>query len=45
MPNPQAAIWVVRIILFGKYFKEALGPSVEVFSQANLVAASLSDIC
>ena len=44
MPNPQAAILgCTHYPLLENIFKEALGPSVEVFSQANLVAASLSD--
>ena len=44
MPSPQAAILgCTHYPLLENIFKEALGPSVEVFSQANLVAASLSD--
>ena len=34
---------LLKYPLLENIFKEALGPSVEVFSQANLVAASLSD--
>jgi len=44
MPNPQAAVLgCTHYPLLEPAFKEALGDGVEVFSQAKLVAASLSD--
>ena len=44
MPLPEAAILgCTHYPLMERTFREALGPSVEVFSQADLVAASLRD--
>ena len=44
MPTPQAAILgCTHYPLLEKVFKDALGKNVEVYSQANIVAASLSD--
>ncbi|MDX5357304.1 MAG: aspartate/glutamate racemase family protein [Rhodobacterales bacterium] len=44
MPHPQAAILgCTHYPLMEAAFKEALGPEVKVFSQANLVAESLAD--
>jgi glutamate racemase len=44
MPEPQAAILgCTHYPLMQKTFAEALGPNVKVYSQANLVADSLSD--
>ncbi len=44
MPDPQAAILgCTHYPLMEDFFQEALGPSVEVYSQANLVADSLAD--
>lgn len=44
MPKPQAAILgCTHYPLMERVFKEALGPDVKVFSQANLVAESLAD--
>ena len=44
MPNPEAAILgCTHYPLMEKAFSEALGPGVKVYSQANLVAASLED--
>jgi glutamate racemase len=44
MPNPQAAILgCTHYPLMQKAFQDALGADVKVFSQANLVSASLTD--
>ena len=44
MPKPQAAVLgCTHYPLLQKTFQDALGPGVTVFSQANLVAESLSD--
>ena len=44
MPKPDAAILgCTHYPLLEKVFQAALGPDVKVFSQANLVAESLSD--
>jgi glutamate racemase len=44
MPHPQAAILgCTHYPLMLETFQQALGPDVQVFSQADLVAASLSD--
>ncbi|SPJ22378.1 glutamate racemase [Palleronia abyssalis] len=44
MPHPQAAILgCTHYPLVEEVFQDALGPDVEVYSQANLVAASLED--
>jgi glutamate racemase len=44
MPNPQAAILgCTHYPLMEDVFQKALGPDVKVFSQADLVAASLED--
>lgn len=44
MPTPQAAILgCTHYPLMQEAFQDALGPDVEVFSQANLVAESLAD--
>ncbi|QCO56821.1 glutamate racemase (plasmid) [Pseudorhodobacter turbinis] len=44
MPAPDAAVLgCTHFPLVEKAFAEALGPSVKVFSQPNLVAAALSD--
>ncbi|MBK0328179.1 aspartate/glutamate racemase family protein [Rhodobacteraceae bacterium F11138] len=44
MPNPQAAVLgCTHYPLMEKTFQDALGPDVQVFSQANLVAESLAD--
>ncbi|MCY4333907.1 MAG: aspartate/glutamate racemase family protein [Litoreibacter sp.] len=44
MPHPQAAILgCTHYPLMEKAFQEALGDDVKVFSQANLVSASLED--
>ena len=44
MPKPQAAILgCTHYPLMEQTFQDALGPSVKVFSQASLVAESLSD--
>jgi glutamate racemase len=44
MPNPQAAILgCTHYPIMEATFQDALGPDVKVFSQANLVAASLED--
>ncbi len=44
MPKPEAAVLgCTHYPLMEKAFSEALGPNVRVFSQANLVAASLQD--
>jgi glutamate racemase len=44
MPNPQAAILgCTHYPLLEQTFQEALGADVKVFSQGNLVAASLQD--
>ena len=44
MPKPDAAVLgCTHYPLMEAVFKDALGPSVEVYSQANLVAASLGD--
>jgi glutamate racemase len=44
MPRPQAAILgCTHYPLMEKSFREALGEDVKVFSQANLVAESLTD--
>lgn len=44
MPEPEAAILgCTHYPLVEKAFSDALGPSVKVFSQANLVAESLAD--
>lgn len=44
MPEPQAAILgCTHYPLMQQTFQEALGPNVKVFSQPDLVAASLSD--
>lgn len=44
MPEPEAAILgCTHYPLMQKAFAEALGPNVKVYSQANLVADSLSD--
>jgi glutamate racemase len=44
MPDPQAAILgCTHYPLMQKAFQEALGADVKVFSQANLVSASLTD--
>ncbi|MEM8732053.1 MAG: aspartate/glutamate racemase family protein [Pseudomonadota bacterium] len=44
MPDPEAAILgCTHYPLLQEVFQEALGPEVEVFSQAHLVAESLAD--
>ncbi|TMV82461.1 glutamate racemase [Thioclava sp. BHET1] len=44
MPNPQAAVLgCTHYPLLQGIFQEALGPGVEVYSQASLVAESLAD--
>ncbi|EDM71389.1 indolepyruvate ferredoxin oxidoreductase [Roseobacter sp. AzwK-3b] len=44
MPNPEAAILgCTHYPLMQNAFQEALGPDVQVYSQANLVAESLAD--
>jgi glutamate racemase len=44
MPHPQAAILgCTHYPLMQDQFQQALGPEVQVFSQANLVAESLAD--
>ena len=44
MPHPQAAILgCTHYPLMEQVFQDALGPDVQVYSQANLVAESLSD--
>jgi glutamate racemase len=44
MPNPEAAVLgCTHYPLMEDVFQEALGPEVAVYSQANLVAASLAD--
>jgi glutamate racemase len=44
MPNPEAAILgCTHYPLMAEAFQDALGPSVKVYSQANIVAASLTD--
>ncbi len=44
MPHPEAAILgCTHYPLMEKVFAEALGPGVKVYSQADLVAASLAD--
>lgn len=44
MPEPEAAILgCTHYPLMETAFRQALGPGVQVYSQANLVAASLSD--
>ena len=44
MPNPQAAVLgCTHYPLLEDVFRDALGPGVEVYSQADLVAASLED--
>jgi glutamate racemase len=44
MPQPQAAILgCTHYPLMESTFQDALGPEVEVYSQANLVAESLAD--
>lgn len=44
MPHPQAAILgCTHYPLMERAFREALGPEVKVFSQANLVAEALAD--
>lgn len=44
MPKPEAAVLgCTHYPLMEKVFQEALGPSVTVYSQANLVAESLKD--
>ncbi|MBI6628418.1 glutamate racemase [Pontibaca salina] len=44
MPNPEAAILgCTHYPLVAQAFQDALGPNVRVFSQADLVAASLAD--
>lgn len=44
MPNPQAAILgCTHYPLMANVFQDALGAEVQVFSQANIVAASLLD--
>ena len=44
MPDPEAAILgCTHYPLMEDIFREALGPGVSVYSQANLVAASLAD--
>ena len=44
MPNPEAAILgCTHYPLMQEVFQDALGPEVTVYSQANLVAASLAD--
>ncbi|WP_422074323.1 glutamate racemase [Tranquillimonas rosea] len=44
MPDPQAAVLgCTHYPLMQEAFQEALGPDVEVYSQANLVAESLAD--
>ncbi len=44
MPNPQAAVLgCTHYPLMEKTFQDALGPDVQVFSQARLVAESLAD--
>ena len=44
MPHPQAAVLgCTHYPLMEAVFAEALGPQVKVYSQANLVAASLQD--
>ncbi len=44
MPDPQAAILgCTHYPFMEEIFQDALGPTVEVYSQANLVADSLAD--
>ena len=44
MPHPEAAVLgCTHYPLMAAAFQEALGPEVKVYSQANLVAASLTD--
>lgn len=44
MPNPEAAILgCTHYPLMQNVFQDALGPDVQVYSQANLVAESLAD--
>ncbi len=44
MPEPQAAVLgCTHYPLMAETFQEALGPDVKVFSQGDIVAASLSD--
>ena len=44
MPHPEAAILgCTHYPLMQEAFQDALGPDVQVFSQANLVAESLAD--
>ncbi|RYH03011.1 glutamate racemase [Salipiger sp. IMCC34102] len=44
MPSPDAAmLGCTHYPLLAEAFQDALGPDVQVFSQANLVAASLAD--
>ncbi|MBQ2262225.1 MAG: aspartate/glutamate racemase family protein [Loktanella sp.] len=44
MPSPDAAVLgCTHYPLLADIFQDALGPDVQVFSQANLVAASLAD--
>ena len=44
MPHPEAAILgCTHYPLLQEVFQDALGPGVKVYSQANLVAASLTD--
>ena len=44
MPEPQAAILgCTHYPLVEEVFRDALGPDVQVYSQANLVAESLAD--
>ena len=44
MPHPQSAILgCTHYPLFEQTFREALGPTVKVFSQPDLVAEALAD--
>lgn len=44
LPHPEAAILgCTHYPLMDEVFQDALGPEVSVYSQANLVAASLAD--
>ena len=44
MPHPEAAILgCTHYPLMQQVFQDALGPDVQVYSQANLVAESLAD--
>ena len=44
MPHPQAAmLGCTHYPLMQSVFRQALGPSVKVYSQADLVAPSLKD--